>query len=646
MKKFLLLIVGVLFALSANANWTFYVDISGTDWTEAPYFYAGHGETFYEAKQCLTTPVKEKIYQVTFNGWDDLVELYICKSKLVNTTCTKAQIEEAGTQNVDWFGKFATNAGNAQYGFNSDNKKTPLFKLTKGTGGASITVNYDPTDVVYKYSGDETSWNNENGKNELALTDNGDGTYSLTRTFANSKNFGIREYTNGSQTAWYYGVTGSNTISTVGQTYNAVKSDGSNWNFQLTEGEYTLTFNPSKKTIVFTSTSDPTPDPTAYTIYFDAARSSWSKVELTGATATASVAENGLNKFEFSTPGELQFSNGEGAVVGFAETILATGHVYYVEGSKLIDGGVYASYKPLAQWEIRLSGKFCGWSTPGADNTTAPLFTYQGGTTFILYLNNTLKKDEGFKVYDVTGKSGDSEWGTGYGTNGNQIGLNEPEPYSLKKQTNAEDANITPNADIVRPLLTLDVATWTLTITEPRLSFTYAIHGTIIEGNEKDKWLTFTMNKMEGSNYWCYEGYLRAGDFGIIKIDTTTGDQYKDDTNNEIGWIYNQSGTYTIGTSDSWYKAATKREMPEKSGGHNWTLSSDFDGTKLYTIMFNVDKMEILVSTVAPSGVEDVNVDEDAPVEYFNLQGQRVNGELTPGIYIRRQGSTVTKVRF
>ena len=47
------------------------------------------------------------------------------------------------------------------------------------------------------------------------------------------------------------------------------------------------------------------------------------------------------------------------------------------------------------------------------------------------------------------------------------------------------------------------------------------------------------------------------------------------------------------------------------------------------------------------SGVEGLVIEaEDAPVEYFNLQGQRVNGDLAPGIYIRRQGSTVTKVRI
>ncbi len=44
------------------------------------------------------------------------------------------------------------------------------------------------------------------------------------------------------------------------------------------------------------------------------------------------------------------------------------------------------------------------------------------------------------------------------------------------------------------------------------------------------------------------------------------------------------------------------------------------------------------------SGVADVVVDQDAEVEFFNLQGVRVEGELTPGLYIRRQGNQAGKV--
>ena len=48
------------------------------------------------------------------------------------------------------------------------------------------------------------------------------------------------------------------------------------------------------------------------------------------------------------------------------------------------------------------------------------------------------------------------------------------------------------------------------------------------------------------------------------------------------------------------------------------------------------------------TGIEDVIVEEsaeDAPVEFYNLNGIRVSGEnLAPGLYIRRQGNKATKV--
>lgn len=45
------------------------------------------------------------------------------------------------------------------------------------------------------------------------------------------------------------------------------------------------------------------------------------------------------------------------------------------------------------------------------------------------------------------------------------------------------------------------------------------------------------------------------------------------------------------------------------------------------------------------SGVEDLNAADNAAVEYYNLNGVRVAAEnLTPGIYVRRQGATATKV--
>lgn len=44
------------------------------------------------------------------------------------------------------------------------------------------------------------------------------------------------------------------------------------------------------------------------------------------------------------------------------------------------------------------------------------------------------------------------------------------------------------------------------------------------------------------------------------------------------------------------------------------------------------------------NGISDITVDADAPAEYYNLNGVRVSGELAPGLYIRRQGNSVSKV--
>ena len=52
----------------------------------------------------------------------------------------------------------------------------------------------------------------------------------------------------------------------------------------------------------------------------------------------------------------------------------------------------------------------------------------------------------------------------------------------------------------------------------------------------------------------------------------------------------------------------------------------------------------ITVTFDKPDSALDIEADQDAPVEFYNLQGVRINGELTPGLYIRRQGTATSKV--
>lgn len=64
----------------------------------------------------------------------------------------------------------------------------------------------------------------------------------------------------------------------------------------------------------------------------------------------------------------------------------------------------------------------------------------------------------------------------------------------------------------------------------------------------------------------------------------------------------------------------------------------DFDpDTFVYPTLYILDEGQ--------SGVAEIVIDENAPVEYFNIQGVKVNIETAaPGLYIRRQGNVATKV--
>lgn len=55
---------------------------------------------------------------------------------------------------------------------------------------------------------------------------------------------------------------------------------------------------------------------------------------------------------------------------------------------------------------------------------------------------------------------------------------------------------------------------------------------------------------------------------------------------------------------------------------------------------------EIAVRTKTATGIIEIDADAGAPVEYYNLQGIRVQHPRPGGLYIRRQGDKTDKVRF
>lgn len=114
----------------------------------------------------------------------------------------------------------------------------------------------------------------------------------------------------------------------------------------------------------------------------------------------------------------------------------------------------------------------------------------------------------------------------------------------------------------------------------------------------------------------------------ITKVEFTPG---SDKGNWGLQLVSDQKGTFT----EKVWNATTDDEV------NSVKFEVPSDGTNTYIKVISVECTKI---PSVPSGVSDMEAtDENAPVEYYNLQGLRV---LNPenGIYIRRQGSKVTKV--
>lgn len=84
-----------------------------------------------------------------------------------------------------------------------------------------------------------------------------------------------------------------------------------------------------------------------------------------------------------------------------------------------------------------------------------------------------------------------------------------------------------------------------------------------------------------------------------------------------------------------------KIEFTKNACRFNWTEYADNDGKWFYSSSTSACTLNL----PGEAGIEDVISDsENAPVEYFNLQGVKIQNPAEGQIVIRRQGSKVTKV--
>lgn len=103
--------------------------------------------------------------------------------------------------------------------------------------------------------------------------------------------------------------------------------------------------------------------------------------------------------------------------------------------------------------------------------------------------------------------------------------------------------------------------------------------------------------------------------------------------------------TYTIYLNPSTGESVVNKDDKTVTWTGNATSSLDFhvvqyaSNQKQIRIMY----IEITYTTGGSTSVDEIAADENAPVEYFNLQGVRVANPEN-GLYIRQQGTNVQKV--
>ena len=126
---------------------------------------------------------------------------------------------------------------------------------------------------------------------------------------------------------------------------------------------------------------------------------------------------------------------------------------------------------------------------------------------------------------------------------------------------------------------------------------------------------------------------------GYFTVTSTTGSDGK--THDVYEYITDAAGDFMVTPQFPFFVKSGMSDMIKAPEGTSRIVA--INGT---VAMVEVDKLAEQPSAEGGnvSGVESVVVDSEGAVEYYNLQGVRVEGALTPGIYIRRSGNTATKI--
>lgn len=196
-----------------------------------------------------------------------------------------------------------------------------------------------------------------------------------------------------------------------------------------------------------------------------------------------------------------------------------------------------------------------------------------------------------------------------------------------------------------------------------RIEFDTRAHALYIAGEGIESWngVGERLVTEDGRTYKANVGHL-SGQFLIVEAEVSdapdfkidwdkgvklgiAGDVYRNDSRSGVNAGYVGAGTYLLTEVSS-------------ADGRNFIPMTTHPTADVSHVLSNTDmileydaKSSTALLTVKPpiaSGIDDIPVTDsepDGPVEYFTIDGRKVAEPASPGIYIRRQGQTATKVR-
>ena len=180
------------------------------------------------------------------------------------------------------------------------------------------------------------------------------------------------------------------------------------------------------------------------------------------------------------------------------------------------------------------------------------------------------------------------------------------------------------------------------------VQMTISEQGTTPDPTYPDLWVRGDFNNWGNDGPEANTAYKFTCTGGVYTLNDVrlSNNQFKIGTKETEGdWMYGFGAAY--GATDVLTVTADGKGCPiyDVKGGENLYIGEVTGNVDItFTPNFTAKTGILTIAPHGTSGINDVEIFDEAPVEFYNLQGVRVDGELTPGLYIRRQGGNASKI--